>query len=53
MESLGGEKFRYNFENCLDYKLDSYEVSFGELALDEDENDGTIVFSPEDENYEN
>lgn len=53
MESLGGEKFRYNFENCLDYKLDSYEIPFEELATTEDENDGTIIFSPEDENYEN
>ena len=48
LEKLGGEKFSYDFENALDYELDSYVISFSDLAKAEDENDGTIVFSPED-----
>lgn len=48
LEKLGGEKYQYDFENALDYELDSYVVSFSDLAKAEDENDGTIVFSPED-----
>ena len=49
LENLGGEKYRYDFENALDYELDSYSMSFADLAKAEDENDGTIIFSPEDE----
>ena len=49
LENLGGEKYRYDFENALDYELDSYSISFADLAKAEDENDGTIIFSPEDE----
>lgn len=49
LEKLGGDKYRYDFENALDYQLDSYIMSFSELAEAENENDGTIVFSPEDE----
>ena len=52
LENLGGEKYRYDFENALDYELDSYSMSFADLAKAEDENDGTIIFSPEDEIYE-
>lgn len=48
LEKLGGEKYQYDFENALDYELDSYVMSFSDLAKAEDENDGTIVFSPED-----
>ena len=48
VEKLGGEKYRYDFEKALDYQLDDYTVSFSDLAKTEDENDGTIVFSPED-----
>ena len=48
LENLGGEKYRYDFENALAYELDSYTVSFSDLAKSADENDGTIVFSPED-----
>ena len=48
VEKLGGEKYSYDFENALDYELDSYTVPFSDLAQAEDENDGTIVFSPED-----
>ena len=48
VEKLGGEKYSYDFENALDYQLDSYTVPFSDLAQAEDENDGTIVFSPED-----
>lgn len=52
MEKLGGEKFRYNFENALDYELDSYTMSFADLiASDDDYNSGTIVFDKDDEEY--
>lgn len=53
LENLGGEKFRYNFENCLEYELDSYEMSFNELAMSDDDNDGTIIFSPEEDMLQN
>lgn len=49
MEKLGGEKYRYDFENALEYELDSYSMSFADLAKAEDENEGTIVFSPDEE----
>lgn len=51
MEKLGGEKYRYYFENALNYEIDSYSMSFADLARmeEDDENDGTIIFSPEDE----
>ncbi|MBQ4596020.1 MAG: hypothetical protein IJB14_03520, partial [Firmicutes bacterium] len=49
LENLGGDKYRYDFENALDYQLDSYTMSFAELMEAENDNDGTIVFSPEDE----
>lgn len=50
MEKLGGEQYRYDFESALDYPLDSYTMSFADLVATEnqDANDGTIVFSPED-----
>lgn len=48
IEKLGGEKYRYDFEGALDYQLDSYTVAFSDLAKAEDENDGTIIFSPEE-----
>ena len=52
MERLGGDKYRYNFENALDYPLDSYTISFADLVASEDEyNDGTIVFDKDDEEY--
>ena len=52
MEKLGGDKYRYNFENALDYELDSYTISFADLVASEDEyNDGTIVFDKDDEEY--
>lgn len=52
LEKLGGEKYSYDFEEALDYPLDSYTISFADLAASEsvEENDGTIVFTPgEDE----
>lgn len=48
IERLGGEKYSYDFENALDYPLDSYTVPFSELAAAEDDGEGTIVYSPED-----
>ena len=52
MEKLGGEKYRYNFEDALDYELDSYTMSFADLVASEDDyNDGTIVFDASDEEY--
>ncbi|MCQ2546688.1 MAG: hypothetical protein MJ161_03955 [Clostridia bacterium] len=44
IEKLGGEKYRYNYENALDYELDSYTMSFAELVAAEDEEDepGTV-----------
>ena len=48
VEKLGGEKYRYDFENALDYQLDSYIMPFSDLASAGDDDQGTIVFSPED-----
>ena len=52
MEKLGGEKYSYDFENSLDYQPDSYTMSFSDLMDAENDNDGTIVFSPEDEVFD-
>ena len=50
IEKLGGDKYRYDFEPALDYELDEYIMSFADLmSAEEPENDGTIIFSPEDE----
>lgn len=50
MQRLGGDSYRYSFEEALDYELDSYTMSFAELAAAEDGyNDGTIVFTPEED----
>lgn len=50
MERLGGEKYSYDAENALDYELDSYIVSFSDLAAAEDDyNEGQIVFTPGEE----
>lgn len=50
MQRLGGDVYRYDFEGSLDYELDSYTMSFGELAAAEDGyNDGAIVFDPSEE----
>ncbi len=52
LEKLGGEKYRYDFENALEYELDGYTVSVAELMAAEDENRGTIVFDPEEDREE-
>lgn len=49
LEKLGGDKYKYDFEAALDYQLDSYTMSFADLMEAENDNDGTIVFSPEDD----
>lgn len=51
MEKFGGEKYRYDFETALDYPLDSYTVSFADMiaAEEDEENNGTIIFSPGEE----
>ena len=50
MQRLGGASYRYSFEDALMYELDSYTMSFAELAAAEDNyNEGAIVYSPEDE----
>ena len=52
IQRLGGESYRYSFEESLLFELDSYTMSFAELAaVEEDENDGMIVYSPEEEDY--
>ena len=52
MQRLGGETYRYSFEWALQYELDSYTMSFAELAAAEDGyNDGAIVYDPQE--YEN
>ena len=52
MQRLGGEMYRYSFEWALQYELDSYTMSFAELAAAEDGyNDGAIVYDPQE--YEN
>lgn len=48
LEKLGGDKYSYDFENALDYELDSYTVAFSDLVQTESDDDGTIIFSPED-----
>lgn len=49
MQRLGGPSYRYSFEEALLYELDSYTMSFAELAAAEDGyNDGAIVYSPEE-----
>lgn len=48
LERLGGEKYGYNFENALDYELDSYSMSFADLMDTEGEREEPIVFSPDD-----
>ena len=50
IEALGGPRYRYSFEDALDYELDSYTMSFAELAAAEDGyNDGAIVYDPREE----
>ena len=50
MQRLGGDSYRYSFEGALDYELDSYTMSFAELAAAEDGyNDGAIVFTPDED----
>lgn len=50
MQRLGGDAYRYSFEEALGYELDSYTMSFAELAAAEDGyNDGMVVYDPEDE----
>ena len=52
MEKLGGDRYRYSFEDALGYELDSYTMSFADLvAAEDDYNDGTIVFDAGDEEY--
>ena len=53
LENLGGEKYSYDFEAALDYPLDSYTVSFSDLIASEteDDNDGTIIFTPGEDEY--
>ncbi len=53
MQRLGGPSYRYSFEESLLYELDSYTMSFAELAAAEDGyNSGTIVYDPADEPWE-
>ena len=52
IERLGGDKYSYNFENALDYQLDSYIMSFSDLAASEDGyNEGMIVYDEDDDEY--
>mgnify|MGYP000506127916 FL=1 len=53
MEKFGGEKYSYDFEEALNYQLDSYTMSFADIIAtgEEDDNSGAIVFSPEEEEY--
>ena len=49
MEKLGGDRYRYSFEEAMDYELDSYTMSFAELAAAEDGyNDGTTIYDEDD-----
>lgn len=32
MESLSGDEYSYDFDSCLDYQLDEYVVSFGDIV---------------------
>lgn len=49
METLGGERYRYNFENALNYEVDSYTMSFADLiATEDDYNEGYIIETGEE-----
>lgn len=52
LEKLGGNSYRYIFEEALEYELDGYTMSLADLAEpEEEENDGMIVFDADDEEY--
>lgn len=36
MEKLGEEEYEYDFEDCLDFEMDEYVMSFSELMDEED-----------------
>ena len=44
LEGLDGEKYTYDFSQCLDYHLDEYVMSFGDIiaAAQEDEQEDMI-----------
>lgn len=45
LEGLDGEKYTYDFSDCLDYHLDEYIMSFGDIvaaSLEEDEKDSMV-----------
>ena len=48
IEKLGGERYRYDFENALDYELDGYTMSFAEMIAAEEYEDqeDSIIFDP-------
>lgn len=42
MEKLNGEEYFYGFDEGLDYQLDEYIVSFGDVIKEEEEEEGYI-----------
>ncbi len=48
LEKLGGDKYDYNFEEALDYELDSYTMSFADLMSVEEDDESSIIFDPEE-----
>ena len=50
LEKIDGDKYEYDFSACLDYHLDEYIMSFGDVIAAEDEYDDqdSYVDEPED-----
>ena len=44
MESLSGDEYSYDFDSCLDYQLDEYVVSFGDIV--------SASYEGSDDNYD-
>ncbi|MEG0918381.1 MAG: hypothetical protein RSA49_03325 [Anaerovoracaceae bacterium] len=40
LEALNGEKYHYDFDECLEYELDEFILSYGDLAAQSDYDNG-------------
>lgn len=38
LEALNGDKYRYDFSDCLDYELDEFIMRYGSISVEEEEN---------------
>ena len=50
LESLSGDEYSYDFDSCLDYQLDEYVVSFGDIVSASFEDSDN--YDDEDHNHE-